>query len=300
MTSNGPWVPLSIRGTQQAEQWRSVLFEGVPSHLRTSLRALIDERLRVTGGASAVQRRLRLTLTPLAGEGIVEPLLELADMNPETALDIVDCLVDEARRADVNLPTNARGEDFETRQSIYGFVRELEVVLDEANSTWRVSRPENGRWLLERRVDATTTAAAHDLFERRTTAADLLAAAWAATFRRAPDLTAAYRNVVLAVESVATPVLTPKDTSPTLGKAIAHLRDTTARWTVADLDDQGQKSALTLLGMLQTLWQNHQRHVAAGGHAPAPVQQDEAEAALLLGITVVQWFERGHVRHLAP
>ena len=99
------------------------------------------------------------------------------------------------------------------------------------------------------------------------------------------------------METAACRVLTPNDPAPTLGKAIAHLRDTLDDWTVAGLDDKAQKSAATLLAMLQTVWQNHGRHAEHGGRAPDPVEQAEAEAVLFLTVTLVQWFERGLVRH---
>ena len=65
--------------------------------------------------------------------------------------------------------------------------------------------------------------------------------------------------------------------------------------TVADLDDKEQASGETLLAMLRTGRQNHQRHVLEGGAAPEPATPEEAEAVLFLAVTIVQWFQRGYV-----
>jgi hypothetical protein len=105
---------------------------------------------------------------------------------------------------------------------------------------------------------------------------------------------------VLAVESVACRAFTPGDPEPSLGKAIGCLRNTLGTWTVATLDNQQQASAETLLAMLETVWQNHQRHLGADGNRAQPATQDEAEAVLFLAVTIVQWFERGLVKKKWP
>jgi hypothetical protein len=52
--------------------------------------------------------------------------------------------------------------------------------------------------------------------------------------------------------------------------------------------------------MLETVWLNHQRHLGADGSRAQPATQDEAEAVLFLAVTLVQWFERGLVKHMWP
>ncbi len=299
MMSDG-WVPLSLRGTEQEKAWQEVLFEGVPAHMAPGLYAVVLQRLTSKrDSAQVLQRRLRLDLSDTKNGGGVQGVLDQARADPVVMLNVVDCLLDEARleyaRSQDSNPTGRTQKD-ESLQGITAFVTGLMKVLHEADSAYEVSFGDGRPWLLQRRVDATAAAAARQVFAHGTPASTLLAAAWTATFRRTPDLDAAYRDVVLAVESVATAVLTPKDPSPSLGKAIAHLMATTGRWTVAELDDQSQRSAETLLAMLQTVWQNHQRHVSQGGAPPQPVVQEEAESVLFLAITLVQWFERGCVR----
>lgn len=75
------------------------------------------------------------------------------------------------------------------------------------------------------RVDESATDAVRVAAQQKPESGTRLKAAWTATFRRDPDLSRAYSDCVLAVEAAACPVLIPNTTTPTLGKAIAHLRD---------------------------------------------------------------------------
>lgn len=295
---SGRFVPLSVRERDGAQAW-DVLQEGVPAHLAPSLRLAVA-RLLVNRSelVETVQRMLRLALPQrMRGETNVQVLLRFADEQPIRYLDVAECLLHSLRqqwlvnRGNYH-PTHDLND--EAQQAI-NYVIELKRALDEAASTYTLHVEDDEPWRLVRRVDPTATAALHDAVQQGKHSSARLAGAWAATFQREANLALAYRDVVLAVESAACPVLIPNDTAPTLGKAIAHLGRTLERWSVAGLDDKSQKSAVTLHGMLQTVWQNQGRHAEQGGTAPAPVEQAEAEAVLFLAITLVQWFERGLV-----
>lgn len=151
----------------------------------------------------------------------------------------------------------------------------------------------NGR--LERRVDETTAAA----FERvAATAGDEasmhLRRAWTATYGRDPEPSRAYGEAVRAVEALACPMLLPKDPKPTLGKAIAHLRDRPDEWELVLPGERDAAGVVPLLVMLQLLWAAQRSR-----HAGSPNARDqlltEAEAALSLAIALVQWFASGFV-----
>lgn len=294
MSPDEPWVPLSLRGKGAAEDWNAWV-DGVPDHLRPSLLRAVAERLNYSPlYAQTVQRRLRLRLP---NGQVADALMTAAAENDEVLLDVIDCLLDEACG---HLRLEARTLDDRVRQqgvkeSALHYVSALVQVLGEANSVYEVELQEGRTWALRRRVDETATRAVEDAVAKSHDAGVLLASAWSATFQLEPDLVRTYRDVVLAVESAACPVLIPNSPTPTLGTAIAHLKQTTAKWTVAGLDDKTQQSAETLLAMLETIWQNHGRHVGQGGTAPELVEQHEAEAVLFLAVTVVQWFQRGFV-----
>jgi hypothetical protein len=295
VSADEPWVPLSLRGKGAADDWHAWV-DGVPEHLRPSLLRAMAGALNYSPlYAQTVQRRLRLALP----DGpVANALMTAAAENDEVLLDVIDCLLDEACshfRMDSARSLDDRVRQEGAKESARYYLSAVVRVLAEANSVYEVELQEGRTWALRRRVDETATRAVEDAVAKGHDAGALLASAWSTTFQLEPDLVRTYSDVVLAVESAACPVLIPNSPTPTLGTAIAHLKQTTPKWTVAGLDDKEQQSAETLLAMLETIWQNHGRHVEQGGKAPEPVQQDEAEAVLFLAVTVVQWFQRGFV-----
>jgi hypothetical protein len=167
----------------------------------------------------------------------------------------------------------------------------LDYILAAGGSAYHY---RNGR--LERRVDDTAVAA----FERVTaTASDEasmhLRRAWRAIYGRDPEPSRAYGEAVRAVEAVACPLILPNDPRPTLGKAIAHLRNNAEGWHfVLPGRDEAAGIAPQRL-MLQLLWTaDRSRH--AGGPDARDQLRTEAEAALPLAVTLVQWFTDGAVR----
>lgn len=57
----------------------------------------------------------------------------------------------------------------------------------------------------------------------------------------------------------------------------------------------------TLVSMIDLLWgSQHDRHVPADQEAPLHVTQEEAEAAIHLAVTLVQWFTMGALRQDTP
>lgn len=276
------FVRLSVRtGQRDAEQFR-VLHEGVPSHLHPSLSMWIYRAVKAFRLHDEIQRRLQIEDD---GAGV----LALIDDDPKLMLDTVDLIL-----WFLNHRATRSGADRSEQDRIAGLVVDVMSALDEASSAYAVKTTQG--WRLERRVDETAERAFQAAVEQERHSSDLLKQAWVNTFKRDPDPDAAFRASVLAVESVATQAFTPKDGKPSLGKAIMHLRSTVAEWTVSGLDDQQQASGKTLLAMMQTVWENDQRHVGEAGRPPDPATQEEAEAVLFLAVTIVQWFERGFVR----
>jgi hypothetical protein len=87
-------------------------------------------------------------------------------------------------------------------------------------------------------------------------------------------------------------------TKPSLGKAIAHLRDKPGDWCLVLEGAEEAAGIEPLRFMLQLLW-TAQRSRHAGGPGTRDQQLAEAEAALSLAITCVQWFASGFVRRHA-
>jgi hypothetical protein len=118
-------------------------------------------------------------------------------------------------------------------------------------------------------------------------------------FGRQPDPSDGYRQAVKAVESVAQPVVIPNDSKATLGKVIAAMREKPAKWSVLLDSGAAEKRILDVVGMMDLLWRGqHDRHGTSDEKIPAEVSQAEAEAAVHLAITLVQWFRTGVISRI--
>jgi len=283
VTTDKPFIPFSVRrGVRSGDAYAS-LYEDVPGHMRPSLLGWAAEGIRDYDFDGYLQRRLQIDLA----ERSVKSVYQAAAKDDALLLDVVDMILQ-------GMLDVYQGGDHEIRGQIAVLVASLDSILNESSSAYSMDLSD--QWHLTTRVDDTAKQAFTDAVTQARQASGLLKSAWWATFKRDPDPSTAYRDAVLAVESVACEAFTPNDKRPSLGKAIRHLQNAVDDWTVATLDDQGQSSAATLLAMLRTVWQNHQRHVGEGGTAPEPASQEEAEAVLFLAVTIVQWFERGLVK----
>jgi hypothetical protein len=168
----------------------------------------------------------------------------------------------------------------------------LELLLSTANSVWRVSQRFDG---LERRIDPTVTqavqAAAAD-----PTARDHLATAWEAAYGRQPDPDKAYDEAVLAVETLACPLVCPNNPRPTLGTVIRDLNNQAAQWELAtgDTTTGDPMTVDPILAMLTMLWHGQSRHAgSSNSRRQTPI---EGQAALHLAATLVQWLDTGILR----
>jgi hypothetical protein len=129
-------------------------------------------------------------------------------------------------------------------------------------------------------------------------AADHLRAGWRAAYGPNPDPDKAYDESVLAVEAVACPLVAPRDTTATLGKVIADLKNQAAKWELVITDREGQPSGSDrLIEMLRLLWEGQSRH--AGGPNARRQTQPEAEAVVHLASTIVQWLTSSVLRRKA-
>ncbi|QBF46386.1 hypothetical protein [Janibacter limosus] len=284
------FVPLNVRMSNDPavhDRW-NVLHEGMPPHLRPSVEGWLNEVFYAFRDIPGICAR---TLQFQTGEDPDDALRGYMSDTDDSALRVVDMVLqilgskfEDAEGSSSSLTANKAAK----------FWVEIDDYFVQANSAWRIEQEPT--WMLGRIVDETTTRAFEDVRDSGTTAGRLLAEAWQASFKHDADYTEGYRKAVLAVESVAISKFCPDNTRATLGTAIRDFRSQGPKWTVAGLDDQVQQSRDTLLAMLESIWQNQQRHVKHDGNAPEPAEQDETEAVLFLAITIVQWFQRGFVQ----
>jgi hypothetical protein len=180
-----------------------------------------------------------------------------------------------------------------SRVTDHGDSQVLEQTLSEAASEWRVGEL-NFKPALVKRIDDTVQHAAEELARKGTRPGSLLADGWRHAFSMQRDPSASYRCSVRAVEAAAGPILTPADPRPSLGKMIPALRDGMGKWTFAFTVDSAVEPKNVLMQMMQLLWTNeYSRHVDTDPMTPLHVSQAEAESAVVLALTLVNWFTSG-------
>lgn len=165
------------------------------------------------------------------------------------------------------------------------FLAQLDKILEEAGSEWKIGQ-RDGFASLERRVPEGVAVAATEIIHSSGSAGGLLAEAWHSAFGRNPDYEEAYEKAIKAVEEAGAAIVLPNDRKATLGTMIRTMADQAA-WTLP----LGSQSADAPVAMARALWQGQEsRH---GGHGYRRPTQQEAEAAVLLAVPLVQWFASG-------
>ncbi|WP_432159111.1 hypothetical protein [Streptomyces sp. bgisy153] len=173
----------------------------------------------------------------------------------------------------------------------------LQDMLTLAGSSYRVNDARTG---LELRIDETAQQAlTSTLAAARTaqsgSAAEHLATAWKCAYGRDPDPTKAYSEAIKAVESASQSVIEPNNAKATLGSMLGVIRNSPQRFSTA-IPAPGQENDIELVSvMMQRLWKGQTaRH---GSQNPTRFEtQREAEMAVHLAATLVQWFAAGLVQ----
>jgi hypothetical protein len=172
--------------------------------------------------------------------------------------------------------------------------RKLNTVLEESGSMWRAGERSGSQGLIRRVPDSIQTAVANATLSGGHAGARL-ARAWGATYGIDPNPSLAYSLAVKAVEDAAIPVVSPNDTSATLGKINSQIRNTGDWRLPLQREDEHATTRSTLLSMMKMLWAGQaDRH--GGHHDPdLVITQEAAEVAVMTAATLVQWFTSGAV-----
>jgi len=281
-----PWRPLS----RKDDPTYDTLLDFVPAWLRPSLWAWVEPQIRFYSEHGTIQRdedklheiERRLHIEFSWERGGASALTDLENYmgyaKSNGALDVVDLL------ASGLSPTSHRAR-----------LAELERILKEAGSAWSaVVRGDVCR--LERRVDPTVAAASQKVMAESGRAGELLSKAWRAVYGREPNPSSGYRDAVRAVEAAARPVVSPTNSSATLGTMIHDLEVAPKKWDVRLSTPPGFDKIEALVNMIKLLWKaQFDRHGTPDENVPINVSNEEAETALHLATTLVQWFTRGAV-----
>jgi hypothetical protein len=126
----------------------------------------------------------------------------------------------------------------------------------------------------------------------------ILSEAWAALYGRGPDPEEAYEKAIKAVEEAGIPVVAPNDSRATLGKVISALRGQ-GDWALSVVDKDGTHQYSLVADMCAGLWEGQPSRHGANGYCKPSHQ--EAEAAVLLAVPLVEWFSSGQIaRRVSP
>ncbi|WP_327321131.1 hypothetical protein OG735_00380 [Streptomyces sp. NBC_01210] len=179
-------------------------------------------------------------------------------------------------------------------------IAELEDMLTLAGSAYRVNDARTG---LELRVDTTAQQAVSSALAAARTpqsgsAADHLATAWKCAYGRDPDPTKAYSEAIKAVESASQSLIEPNNANATLGSMLRVIGNSPQRFSTAIPAPSGENDIELVSSMMRRLWKGQTaRH---GSQNPTRFEtQREAEMAVHLAATLVQWFAAGLVQRTA-
>jgi hypothetical protein len=281
------------------------LREGVPGFLQAPLRDWVYE---VTEDQPSMAQRIRVrAAVPWdRAEGSMEKVSAfLAYFSPaEYLLDTIDAtlalLPGKGFGRKIYLGPVVQDLEPEIPRQVEEVARRraLQQLLDDARSVCRVRPDGNG---LERRASAVAVAsvnsavAAAEAKPDSGSAARHLRAALDAVRSLHPDPEKAYSQAIKAVEAAAHAVAQSVNARATLGTMRRMMRDHPEMYELAIPGPDGTGSVAPVVAMMSMLWEGQtSRH---GGQAPTrPETLDEAEMAVQLAATLVEWFATGKIR----
>lgn len=283
------WQPLSARLAG-----RGALREGVPVVLRQPLRDWIrSQAYRRDDLVGRIRVRLDLTRDAMSDEE-PEPHIWLAyETRDKDLLDIADALLSFPPRS----PLASLGNEW-TKLEVKRRKDSLQELLDDARSLYTVRVDGFG---LERRAGVIASRAYAKAAQTATEKPDAgsavghLQAAWAAAYGLKPDPVRAYSEAIKAVEAAAHAVADPGNPKATLGTMIRQFRDRPHAFSVVLGGQSAVENVVSVTAMMSMLWSGQtSRH---GGKMPTRIETvGEAQAAVHLAVTLVEWFASGAVR----
>jgi hypothetical protein len=292
------FVPMSKRGTPEAEK-HLALDDGVPAHLQTALLEWVQGEVitsQMTAWAStepAVSsqylRGIELDMQVDLGvsrEEMATNLFRKAGSDSQWFIDLLDYLL--------RHPLQEVYSGRRPRERAY----RLETILDRGRSAWRVVDIGDGRCALERRIDPTIEEAINETASINPTAGHHLYRAWQLAYSRTPNAAESYRESIKAVEVAAIAVICPAHAKATLGSVLGDMRNNIGKWTVeVPATSEAMPDEKLVIEMVSSLWNGQVgRHGSPAPAVPSTQTLSEAQAAVHLAATLVQWFSSGVIR----
>ncbi|GAA11014.1 hypothetical protein GOALK_016_01370 [Gordonia alkanivorans NBRC 16433] len=197
-------------------------------------------------------------------------LLKLGRANGDYFLDLIDGLL-QLRGSETNGRALARL--LETSGSVWTVADDnrslIRVVSDQTQSTYEIATsPEDD-------------------------ASEELREAWTNAFGRDGDPSDAWDHAIKAVEDVLIPAVVPNQAKANLGHVVGQLRNQGNQWKLVLPGKAQDHDVSPLVGMLDVIWPNHDRH--GGVSSKRQPSEEEARAVVTLASTIVQWHREGWV-----
>jgi hypothetical protein len=256
-------------------------YEDVPEHLRY---VLCDWFMQAVGrkGSSVglvnetavYELGVRFRLPVQLGQQpwkLADSMVEAGLSDSAFFLDLIDCTLD------------VLGSDRNRWQL-------LDKHLKAGASVWRTNEQRNGLT----RVVSDEAQATFDAATAQTDGISTeLKEAWANALGRNGDPSDAWDHAIKALENLLIPIVVPNQQNATLGSVLGQLRNQGHLWKTVLPGKTDDNDVGPLVGMLEGIWPNIDRH---GGTGPTrPPTEQEARAVVTLAATIVQWHRDGWV-----
>jgi len=287
------WRPLSVRESGYYEDY-DALHMGVPRWLSSSLWSWVTSQLRFEGDFLRLERTFRteLGITTYGRDGALADLQRQVFHDQELFLDVVDLLLSDLDPGQDTYDENGVYQPNQDAQEVTALTR----MFSEAGSLWKVAAISDRHVGLVRRMPHEVEAAAEQVMGKGDKAAQHLRLAWSAVYGRHPDAGKGYQEAIRAIEVATIPVVLPASTAGTLGKVIAALRDKPSKWAVGLNHPDPERQVLILADMLDLVWKGQSdRHGDPDPNTPLSVTLEQAQTAVHLAVTMVQWLTTGVV-----
>lgn len=278
------WRPLSKRG--RSDERLDEPTEGLPPYLAGPLISWLQRMFRDSYGAISRKRleflQLKFKLDPTLDwefgvESAFQDLRERIDVDEEFGLDVIDFVLSHMR---------VYTDQYDNPAELAGEAGQLFLL---GGSAWEVNSGDDGSYTLSRRAVGPVKEALESI-STSTRAHQHLVKAWNHLAGRNPDVSAAYREAVKAVEAAAKPVVLPENDRATLGQMIAAIKDKGDKWTatLGTLDDVRR--------LMEIVWKAQlDRHGTDDESIPFSVSAEEADAAFAICLNLSRLFAGGHV-----
>lgn len=189
------------------------------------------------------------------------------------------------------------GQSEITEDDIQEQLDDLDDILEEGGSKWRVGRRGKLPGLLERITPAMDKAADKAMTDCDN-AGELLASAWQQLFGCNPNPSEAYSNTVKAIEAATKDSLGPNDKVYTLGKGLNTMRNQHWKYMI-EVDNSSSEARRNVDGgviqlMMRSIWEA-QRNRHGDENGVPDISPEEARAAIFLAVPIIQAFHDGFI-----